>query len=187
MSPADLVMEVELQQAKAEQEDCYRRRARRVGLEDTLPQGRPMTEQEIEDLQWRLGDFGPTDGRSSRGWKRSQQDIIDVTIEEINAELQETNEAIRKRRRRTPGLTLKPLWALTALAYLAGNPAEAFTAYDCTNRSNVVEAYSLLEPEACANTGKDGEVETTVFGEIVEIKQDRMIPVFSSICLLRFA
>ncbi len=52
MSPADLVMAVELQQAKAELEDCYCRRARRVGLEDTLPQGRPMTEQEIEDLQW---------------------------------------------------------------------------------------------------------------------------------------
>jgi hypothetical protein len=183
MSPADLVMAVELQQAKAEMEDCYRRRARRVGLEDTLPEGRPMTEQEIEDLQWRLGDYGPTDGRGSRGQKRSQQDIIDMTIEEMEAELQETNEAIRKRRRRTPGLTLKPLWVLTALAYLAGGPVEAFTAYDCTNRSNVVEAYSLLEPDACANSGRDGEVETTVFGEIVQIKQDRMIPVFRCIVI----
>ncbi len=139
MSPADFVMAVELQQAKAEMEDCYRRRARRVGLEDTLPHGRPLTEQEIEDLQWRLGDFGPTSGRGNRGRKRSQQDIIDMTIEEMEAELQETNEAIRKRRRRTPGLTLKPLWVLTALAYMAGGPVEAFTAYDCTNRSNVVE------------------------------------------------
>jgi hypothetical protein len=42
----------------------------------------------------------------------------------------------------------------------------------------VVEAYSLLEPDACASTTRDGEVETTVFGEIVQIKQDRMIPVF---------
>ncbi len=54
---------------------------------------------------------------------------------------------------------------------------EGFTAYDCSNRSNVVEAYSLLEPDACTNMGKDGEVETTVYGEIVQIKQDRMIPV----------
>ncbi len=46
------------------------------------------------------------------------------------------------------------------------------------NRTNVVEAYFLLEPDACANMGKDGEVETTVYGEIVQIKQDRMIPVF---------
>jgi hypothetical protein len=98
MSSADFMADVELQQAKAEMEDCYRRRAQRVGLEDMLPQGRPMTEQEIEDLQWRLGDFGPTDGRGGRSRKRSQQDVIDMTIEEMEAELQETNEAIRKRR-----------------------------------------------------------------------------------------
>jgi hypothetical protein len=29
--------------------------------------------------------------------------------------------------------------------------------------------------------GKEGEVETTVYGEIVRIKQDRMIPVFRCI------
>jgi hypothetical protein len=59
-----------------------------------------------------------------------------------------------------------------------GGPVNAFTAYDCSNRSNIIESYSLLEPDACVNTGKEGEVETTVYGEIVQIKQDRMIPVF---------
>ncbi len=67
---------------------------------------------------------------------------------------------------------------LTVVACLAVSPAKAFTAYDCTNRSNVVEAYSLLEPDACASTIRDGEVETAVYGEIVQIKQDRMILVF---------
>ena len=62
-----------------------------------------MTEEEIEDLQWQLGDFGSASGYGSRGKKRSQQDVIDMTIEEMEAEIQETNEAIRKRRRRTPG------------------------------------------------------------------------------------
>ncbi len=42
----------------------------------------------------------------------------------------------------------------------------------------MVESYSLLKPDACANMGRDGEVETTVYGEIIQIKQDRMIPVF---------
>jgi hypothetical protein len=177
-SYATFVTDQELQQGRAEMEECYRRRARRVSLQDTLPVGRPMTDKEIENLQWQLGDFGPANGYGSRGRKRSQQDVIDMTIEEMEAELQETNEAIRKRRRRTPGLMLKPLWMLTVIACLAGSPVEAFTAYDCTNRSNVVEAYSLLEPDACANMGRDGEVETTVFGEIVQLKQDRMIPVF---------
>ncbi len=60
---------------------------------------------------------------------------------------------------------------------------DGFTAYDCSNWSNVVEAYSLLEPDACANMGKEGEVETTVYGETVQIKQDRMIPVFRCIAV----
>jgi hypothetical protein len=61
---------------------------------------------------------------------------------------------------------------------LLGGPVKAFTAYDCSNRSNIIESYSLLELDACANTGKEGEVETIVYGEIMQIKQDRMIPVF---------
>jgi hypothetical protein len=158
-------------------EECYRRRARRAGLEDSLPVGRPMTDEEIEDLQWQLGDFGPASGYGSRGKKRSKE-VIEMTIEEMEAEIQETNEAIRKRRRRGLGLMLKPLWMLTMLACLVGSTVDAFIAYDCSNNTNLVEAYSLLEPDACANMGKDGEVETSVYGEVAQVKQDRMIPVF---------
>jgi hypothetical protein len=170
-SYANFVTDQELQQARTDLEECFRRRARRAGLEETLPVGRPMTDEEIEDLQWQLGDFGPANGYGSRGRKRGQE-VIDMTIEEMEAEIQETSELIRKRRRRNPGLMLKPLWMLTCLMV---SSVEAFTAYDC---SNVVESYSLLEPDACANMGRDGEVETTVYGEIVQIKQDRMLPVF---------
>ncbi len=64
-----------------------------MGLEDTLPVGRLMTEQEIEDLQWQLGDFGPAGGYGSRGKKRrTLQDALDMTIEEMEAELEETKE-----------------------------------------------------------------------------------------------
>ncbi len=90
-----------------------------------------------------------------------------MTIEEMEAEIEETNEAIRKRRRKNLGLMLRPLWMLTVVACLVGEPVAVFTAYDCSNRSNVVESYSLLEPDACANSGREGEVETTVYGEIV--------------------
>ncbi len=62
---------------------------------------------------------------------------------------------------------------------LLGAPCGGIYRIRLGNRSNIVEAYSLLEPDACANMGKEGEVETTVvYGEIVQIKQDRMIPVF---------
>jgi hypothetical protein len=174
---ADFITDVELQQAKAEVEECYRRRAWRAGMGDMLPVGRPMMEEELEDLQWQPGDFGPAGGYGSRGTKR-RKDLIEMTIEEMEAELEETKEAIRKRQRGNLGLMLKPLWMLTIIACMVGEPATAFTAYDCSDWSNVVESYSLLEPDACANSGKDREVETTVYGEIVQIKQDRMIPVF---------
>ncbi len=70
-SYATFMTDLELRQARAEMEECYRRRARRVGLEDTLPVGRPMTDEEIEDLQWQLRDFGPANGYGSRGRKRT--------------------------------------------------------------------------------------------------------------------
>jgi hypothetical protein len=59
-----------------------------------------------------------------------------------------------------------------------GKPTEAFNAYDCSNRSNLVESYSLLEPEACAASDGNGERETVVYGEIVQMKHDRIIPIF---------
>jgi hypothetical protein len=158
-------------------EECYRRRARRAGLEEMLPVGRPMRNEEIDDLKWQLGDYGPANGYGSRGTKRSKE-VIDMTIEEMEVEIQETNEAIRKRRRRGLGLMLKRLWMLTMLACLMGSPVDAFIAYDCSNNTNVVESYSLLEPDACANMGKDGEVETSVYSEVAQVKQDRMIPIF---------
>jgi hypothetical protein len=176
-SYATFVTDQKQQQARADMEECYRRRARRAGREDSLPEGRTRTDEEIEDLQWQLGDFGPANGYGSRGKKRSKE-VIEMTIEEMEVEIQETNEAIRKRRRRGLGLMLKPLWMLTVLTCLGGNPADAFIAYDCSNSTNLVEAYSLLEPDACANMAKDGEVETYVYSEVAQVKQDRMIPVF---------
>jgi hypothetical protein len=167
-SYAEFVMDKELAETKAAIEDCYRRRARRAGLEETLPEGRPMTEQEIDNLSELLGD-----GIGSRT-KRARE-VEAMTIEDMEAEIKETNAMIRKRRRGGVGLLSMPLALLMCLML---SSAGGFTAYDCSNRTNIVEAYSLLEPDACANMGKDGEVETTVYGEIVQIKQDRMIPVF---------
>ncbi len=49
-SYADFVTDKELLEAKAAVQEYFCRRARRAGLEGTLPVGRPMTEKEIDDL-----------------------------------------------------------------------------------------------------------------------------------------
>ncbi len=170
-SYAEFVMEKELKEAKAAVEECFRRRVERAGLEETLPVGRPMTERELDMLGEALGD-----GTGSRAKRRKE--IEEITIEDMEAEIRETNAVRWKRRRAGTGLLPMPLALLMCLMV---SSVEGFTAYDCSNRSNVVEAYSLLEPDTCANMGKEGEVETTVYGEIVQIKQDRMIPVFRCI------
>jgi hypothetical protein len=164
------VTDKELMEARAAVEDCYRRRAKRAGLEETLPKDQPMTEEEINELSERLGA-----GKGSRA-KRARE-IEEMTIEDIEAEIRETNAMIRRRRRRRMGTGLLSM-PLVLLMCLVVTPVEGFTAYDCSNRSNVVESYSLLKPDACAHMGRDREVETTVYGEIVQIKQDRMITVF---------
>jgi hypothetical protein len=166
-------MEKELEEAEAAVEECFCQRAKRAGLEETLPVGRPMTEREIDTLSEALGD-----GNGSRAKRRRQNE--EMTIEDMEAEIQETNAAIRKRRRAGRGLLPMPLALLMCLMV---SSVEGFTAYDCSNRSNMVEAYSLLEPDTCANMGKDGEVEMSVYGEIVQIKQDRMIPVFRCVVI----
>jgi hypothetical protein len=170
---AAFAMKKELEEAEAAVEECYRRRARRAGLEEVLPVGRPMSEGELDTLSELLGD--EVGGRAKR-----RREIEEMTLEEMEAELGEVKAEIKKRRRAGAGWL--PL-TLALLMCLAGSPVEGFTAYDCSNRSNIMEAYSLLEPDDCANMGKEGEVETTVYGEIVQIKQDQMIPVFRCIVI----
>jgi hypothetical protein len=99
-----------------------------------------MREEEINDLSERLGDWGPSNGFGSRGTKRSRE-VVEMTIEEMEAEIRETNALIRQRRRRGVGLLPMPLVLLMCLVV---TPVGGFTAYDCSNRSNVVESYSLL-------------------------------------------
>jgi hypothetical protein len=69
----DFITDVDLLQAKADVEECYRRRARRAGLEGALAVGRPMTEEEINDLSEQQGDWGPANEFGSRGKKRSRE------------------------------------------------------------------------------------------------------------------
>ncbi len=160
-------MQGEVQEAEAAVDACYRKRARRAGLGDMLPTGRPMTEKELDELSERLGD-----GLGARA--RRREEVERMSLAEMEAELRGVREEIKRRR----GMGVGWLPLMLTLICLSSQAVEGFTAYDCSNWSNIVVSYLLLEPDACANMGKEGEVETTVYGEIVQIKQDRMITVF---------
>ncbi len=167
-SDKELTAEIARTEEEEAVDDCYRRRARRAGLNLGDLETRPLSEKEEDELSERLGD-----GVGASAKRRSEVD--EMQMEKLEAEVKEVKRT-RARRGRASKLGCLPL--TLAIMFLLGGPVNAFTAHDCSNRSNIIESYLLLEPDARANTGKEGEVETTVYGEIVQIKQDRMIPVF---------
>ncbi len=63
-------------------------------------------------------------------------------------------------------------------AMTPGWPTSAFTAFDSTNKSNIVESYLLLEPDACTTTDSNGEIKTVMYREIVQMKQEKIVPIF---------
>jgi hypothetical protein len=152
---SDEEMEDDIKRAQAAVDECYHRRARWAGISIKATEDRLLTEEELDSLREQLGD-----GAGTRAKRRKEIEKMSITKMEVEI------EEVQKK----------------TFLCLTGNVAEGFTAYDGSNRSNIVESYSLLERDVCANMGKEGEVETMVYKEIVQIKQDRMIPVFG--CLV---
>jgi hypothetical protein len=110
------------------------------------------------------------------------QEVKEIEVmseEDMQTEIERTKAAMKERvkpaTRRERGFDKGKLPLVTivlGLVGMLGGPAKAFMAYDCSNRSNIVDSYSLLEPDACAVSDKTGEFETAVYGEIVQMKQD---------------
>ena len=67
---------------------------------------------------------------------------------------------------------------------LCVNRATGFAAYDCQNRSNHMEVYSLLEPASCHATSTDLLVERALPAEIIQIKKTRNIPVMRCLVIV---
>ncbi len=64
------------------------------------------------------------------------------------------------------------------LVMLAGLPeCTAFRAYDCNNQRSQIEQYSLLDPEPYGNMEKMHAFERELYGEIVQIKKERLVQV----------
>jgi hypothetical protein len=84
---------------------------------------------------------------------RRREEIEDMEEGAIETEIKKMEEALRKRdrlagpRSQRSGLGSLPL--TMAILCLVGGQVSAFTVYDCSNRSKLIESYSLLEPNAC--------------------------------------
>ena len=78
---------------------------------------------------------------------------------------------------------LLPTWIILLLSLftIGYNPAHSFVAFDCQNATNVVQAFSLLEPDHCAASNQDARYERIIQGEIVQLKRTRTVPVFHCI------
>ena len=61
--------------------------------------------------------------------------------------------------------------------FTSGGTVEAFTAYDCQNRSNRVTSYSLIEPESCHSHVTDLRFVRVLSAEIIQVKKTRIVPV----------
>jgi hypothetical protein len=81
---------------------------------------------------------------------------------------------------RPPRGWLQAVLAIVAMLCLARQErlVMGFVAYNCTKGTNSVDAYYLLKPAACRATEDHHEVERTIFGEIVQMKNDQTVPVF---------
>ena len=113
---------------------------------------------------------------------RAQEFCGHAEVHRRRAENRRRSEAWRSRPRgqvsrkltRARAILVGMIAMLTALlASLAG--VEGFQAYDCSNSSNPVDMYTLLDPEPCPDVAMDHVVERMLHREIVQMKQERLI------------
>jgi hypothetical protein len=142
---SDEELEEKIERTRTAVDECYRQRSKRVGINIEGTEGRLLTEEELDSLSEQLGD-----GEGARAKRR--REIEKMSIKEMEAEIKEVKGSlVGKKVKGTRSLLL-----VMTLLCLMSSPVKGFTAYDCTNRSNIVESYSLLEPDVCANMGKEG-------------------------------
>jgi hypothetical protein len=75
------------------------------------------------------------------------------------------------------GYPVMTMMAVMACVMIA-TPVTAYMAYDCSNSSNIVEAYSLLEPAPCHASGFEHRYERIIQAEIIQQKRERTVTIF---------
>ncbi len=138
-------------------DDCVWRRAKRAGVAVAEAGRKCMSEEERDLICKEIGD-------EPGAWAKRRREIEKMSEEDIQAEIRKTREAMKDRiesasqKGRGPGMGKLPLAIMMlCLVGMPGGQVGSFTAYDCSNRSNIMESYSLLEQNACAVSDKTRE------------------------------
>jgi hypothetical protein len=146
----------------------------------------PEDEEALVDLPEDKGALEdlPEDEEALVDLPEDEEALVDLpkdeaSLEEIQVD-SKTEKVATPAKWRRPGGWLHAGLAMVAMLCLARQDRliMGFVAYDCANGTNRVDAYSLLEPAACPTNEDHHEVERTIFGEIVQMKKDRTVPVF---------
>ncbi len=135
---------------------------------DPMATMRMLDQEEKEDAQWierRAQEFcGHAEVHRRRAENRRRS----------GAWRSRPREQVSRKLARARATLVGVIAMLTAsLAGLAG--VDGFQAYDCSNSSNPVDMYSLLDPEPCPDVAMDHVVERMLHGEIVQMKRERLI------------
>jgi hypothetical protein len=126
----------------------------------------------------------PEDEEALVDLPEDEEPLVDLPVDEASLEETQVDDKTEKvatpAKWRRPGGWLRAGLAMVAMLCLVGQGrlVMGFVAYDCANSTNRMDAYSLLEPAACPTHGDHHEVERTIFGEIVQMKKDRTVPIF---------
>jgi hypothetical protein len=148
---SDEETEREIKKTEAAVDACILRRAKRAGVSVAGPEGRHMSKAERDLICGMIGD-------EPGAWAKRRKEIEEMSEEDMQAEIERTEvtmiERVKPATRRRQGLSMRKLpvtMMILNLVGMQGRPVEALTAYDCSNRSNIVESYLLLEPDAGNN------------------------------------
>jgi hypothetical protein len=77
---SDAKLEAEIERTEKAIDDCFRRRARRAGLAENMPEDRLMGEEERDQLSERLGNGMGTRAKRRREIEEMQEDAMEVKI-----------------------------------------------------------------------------------------------------------
>jgi hypothetical protein len=135
---SDNEIERELEETEAAVDACIQEGKKRAGVNVVEPERACMSEMERDCICEDIGDEPGARAKRRKEIEYMSEEDIETEIRRMEAAMTERVESAARRKQ---GLDMGRLpWIMIVLGLIGGQsrPAEAFTAYDCLNRSNII-------------------------------------------------